>query len=64
MTKYWCVNFMNVHVLKYGIKESLWLMGYQYEEDSPQWNGMDIVIEDSRLRQAARVASHLVLVRM
>jgi hypothetical protein len=26
------------------------------QPDSPQWNGMDIVIEDSRLRQALDVA--------
>ena len=30
MTKYWCVNFESVGCLHHGIRNSLWLMGYQY----------------------------------
>lgn len=30
MTKYWCVNFESVDGLHHGIRNKLWLMGYQY----------------------------------
>jgi hypothetical protein len=40
MSMYWCVNFLDDAKLRHGIKEKLWLMGYQYardQSDPPSW---------------------------
>lgn len=34
MTRYWCVNFDHRQCLEYGIKKNLWMMQYQYKDDS------------------------------
>ncbi len=32
-TQYWCVNFDSEECLKHGLRHSLWLMQYQYEDE-------------------------------
>lgn len=34
MTHYWCVNFDSEECMKHGIMHDLWMMQYQYEDDS------------------------------
>lgn len=57
--KYWCVNFEDVGCLHHGIRNKLWLMGYQYNKtgtDSPgrkaaitrNWKRLEEIAEGDR----------------
>ena len=61
MPNYWCVNFESVGGLHHGIRNKLWLMGYQYAKkggDTPgrksaitrNWNRLaQVAVGDSLL---------------